>query len=35
MINNLNFKGIKFIVSKRDYCKIEQKNNICINVFYN
>ena len=33
MINNLNHEGIQFPVSKRDYCKIEKKNNICINVF--
>ena len=32
MINNLNYEGIKFPVSKKDYCKIEKKNNICINV---
>ena len=33
MVNDLDFEGIKFPVSKKDYCKIEQKNNICINVF--
>ena len=33
MFNDLDYKGIEFSVSKRDYCKIEQKNNICINVF--
>ena len=33
MINDLDYKGIKFCVSKRDYCKIEKNNNICINVF--
>ena len=32
MINDLNYEGIKFPVSKRDYCKFEKKN-ICINVF--
>ena len=32
MVNDLNYQSIKFPVSKRDYCKIEQKNNICINV---
>ena len=31
--NNLDYKGIKFPVSKKGYKKIEQKNNICINVF--
>ena len=33
MVNDLHYKGIEFIVSKRVYSKIEQKNNICINVF--
>ena len=33
MISDLNYEGIKFPVSKKDYCKIERKNNICINVF--
>ena len=32
MINDLNFNGIKFPVSKKDYCKIEERNSICINV---
>ena len=26
-------EGIKLPVFKKDYCKIEKKNNICINVF--
>ena len=30
MINKLNYEKIKFPVSKKDYCKIERKNNICI-----
>ena len=34
MINELDYEGIKFPVSKKDYCKIERQNNICINVFY-
>ena len=34
MINDLDYKGIKFPVSKKDYCRIERQNNICINVFY-
>ena len=34
MVNDLAYEGIKFPVSKKDYCKIELKNNICINVFY-
>ena len=33
MINDLDYEGIKFLVSKTNYSKIEQKNNICINVF--
>ena len=33
MINDLDYEGIKFLVSKTNYLKIEQKNNICINVF--
>ena len=32
MANDLDYEGIKFPVSKKDYCKIEKKNNICINV---
>ena len=34
MINDLNFEGIKLLVSKNDYCRIDrQNNNIFINVF--
>ena len=33
MINDLDYEGIKFPVSKTDYCKFERKNDICINVF--
>ena len=33
MINNLDYENIKFPFSKKDYCKIEKKNNICINLF--
>ena len=33
MVNDLNYEGIKFPVSRKYYCKIERKNNICINVF--
>ena len=32
MINDLDYEGIKFPVSKNDYCRIERQNNICINV---
>ena len=33
MINGLNYEGIKFPVSKKDYYRIEKQSNICINVF--
>ena len=33
MVSDLDYEGIKFPVSKKDYCRIERKNNICINVF--
>ena len=33
MINDLDYEGIKFPVSKKDYCRIQRKNNICISVF--
>ena len=33
MVSDLDYEGIKFPVSKNDYSKIEQKNNICINAF--
>ena len=33
MVNDLDYEDIKFPVSEKDYSKIEQKNNICINVF--
>ena len=33
MVNDLDYKDIKFIVSKKDDKKIAQKNNIYINVF--
>ena len=32
IINDLDYEGIKFLVSKKDYCRIERQNNICINV---
>ena len=32
IINDHDYKGIKFPVSKDDYCKIEIQSNICINV---
>ena len=33
MVNDLDYANIEFPVSKKDYSKIETKNNICINVF--
>ena len=33
MINDLNYEGIKFPVSKKDYFKTERQNNICISMF--
>ena len=32
MVNSFDYRDIKFPVSKKDYSKIEKKNNICINV---
>ena len=34
MVNNLDYVDIKFPVSKGDFKKFENKNDICINVFY-
>ena len=31
--NILDYSSIDFPISRKDYCKIEDKNNICINVF--
>ena len=33
MVNDLDYEGIKCSVSKGDYRKFEQKNNVCINIF--
>ena len=33
MVNDLDYKDIKFHVSKNYYCKTEKKKNICINIF--
>ena len=32
MANDLDYESIEFPVSKKDFNKIEQKNNTCINV---
>ena len=31
--NTLDYSSINFPVSKKDYCEIENQNNICINLF--
>ena len=31
--NDLDYDGIEYPVRQKDFSKIEQKNNICINVF--
>ena len=33
MISELDYEGIKFPISRRNYCKIERQSNIYINVF--
>ena len=33
MVNDLDYKDIKFPVSGKEFGQIEKKNNICINVF--
>ena len=33
MIHDLDYEGIEFPVSKKDFGKTGRKNNICINVF--
>ena len=33
MVNDLDYEGIEFSVSKKDFDKIKKTNNICINLF--
>ena len=33
MVIDLDYEGIEFPISKMDYSKTEQKNNICISAF--
>ena len=33
VINDLDYEGIKFSVTKKYYCRIKRQNNIYINVF--
>ena len=30
MVDDLDYEGMRFPVSKKDYCKIERQNNSCI-----
>ena len=32
-VSKLDYEGINFPVSKKDNCRIEMQNKICINVF--
>ena len=34
MVIDLNYQGFEFPVSKKDFGEIEQKNNVCICVFF-
>ena len=34
MINDLDYEGVEFPFTKKNFGKIEKKNNICINVFF-
>ena len=33
IVSELDYEGINFPVSKKDFCRIEMQNKICINVF--
>ena len=33
LVSSLNYEEIEFPVSRKNYCKIEKQNNICVNVF--
>ena len=33
IVGKLDYEGLNFPVSKKDYCRIELQNKICINVF--
>ena len=33
IVSKLDYEGINFPVSKKDYCRLEMQNKICINVF--
>ena len=34
MVNDFDYADINFPVFKKDYSRVEKKNNICTNVFY-
>ena len=34
LVSKLNYEGINFPISKKDYCRIEVQNKICINVIF-
>ena len=33
MVNDFDYVDIKFLVCKKDYCKTEENNSICVNIF--
>ena len=33
MVYDFDYESIEFPISKKDYCKIEQKNKICFSAF--
>ena len=33
IVIKLDYEGINFPFSRKDYCNVEKQNNICINVF--
>ena len=35
LVKNLNYERIKFVMSEKDFSKIEMKSSICINIFCN
>ena len=32
MVSELDYEGFKSPVSRKEYCRIERQNNVCINV---
>ena len=33
LVSRLNYEGVNFPVPKKDYCRIEMRNRVCINIF--